>query len=116
MVVGYTPNTPVHPDVLQYYLQHYPKKDITQKLVNGFKHGFDIGCQQTPDSRVPPPNQQGVINNKSIARKKIMEEVHKGHMLGPYTAAPLPNLICSPINLVPKVNSLNKHCLVYNLS
>ena len=32
----------------------------------------------------------------------IDEEVTKGHMLGPFTEPPFPNMVFSPINLVPK--------------
>ena len=44
----------------------------------------------------------------------VDEEVVKGHMLGPFKEPPLPNLIYSPINLVPKFE--DDFCLIHDLS
>ena len=46
----------------------------------------------------------------------VDEEVTLGRMLGPYTEVPLLNLICSPLNLVPKACDPTKHRLIHNLA
>ena len=44
----------------------------------------------------------------------VDDEVAKGHMLGPFDTPPLPNLVYSPINFVPKSNGKNR--LIHDLS
>ena len=51
-----------------------------------------------------------------VAQHMIDEEVAKGHMLGPFTKLPFPNMFFSPINLVPKAGSEGKFHLIHDLS
>ena len=46
----------------------------------------------------------------------VDEEIRLGRMLGPYDYPPLTDLICSPLNLVPKAADPTKHRLIHNLA
>ena len=50
------------------------------------------------------------------ARILVYKEVSFGRILGPYIKSPLPNLICSPLNLVPKAGNPGKFRLIHNLA
>ena len=51
-----------------------------------------------------------------MAQEIVDEEIHHGHMLVLYDHPPLPNLVCSPLNLVPKAGDSSKHHLIHNLA
>ena len=51
----------------------------------------------------------------SVAQEKIDDEVAAGRVQGPFTAAPMPHLVLSPIGLVPK-KLPNKFRLIHHLS
>ena len=52
-----------------------------------------------------------------MLRELVNKEVQLGHMLGPFRTPPLPNLVFSPLNLVPKAGSEGtKFRLVQDLS
>ena len=46
----------------------------------------------------------------------VSDEVALKHILGPYDNCPLPGLICSPLNLVPKAGNPGKYRLIHNLA
>ena len=102
--------------MLASYLEGYPNEHIKNKLIMGFTEGFSIGCSNVPPPHPLPPNSQAVLDKLHIAQAMVDEEVNLGHMLGPYTQPPIPNLICSPLNLVPKAGDPDKHRLIHNLA
>ena len=44
------------------------------------------------------------------------KELKLGHMLGPFDEPPLPDMVFSPLHLVPKAGSENKYRLIHNLA
>ena len=115
-MTGYVPHTKINPHVLAAYMESYPTVKIKTKLIRGFTEGFSIGCKTTPPPHPPPPNSPNMINKPDIVQEMVDEEIKLGRMLGPYDNPPLPNLICLPLNLVPKAGDPNKHCLIHNLA
>ena len=49
-------------------------------------------------------------------KQMVDNEIKLGRMLGPYEHPPLPNLICSPLNLVEKAGDPSKYHLIHNLA
>ena len=70
-------------------------------VLQGFKSGFDIAYQGPRVGRVSP-NSPTLRGLESIVQEKIDKEVKMGRYVGPFASPPLPNLICSPLALVPK--------------
>ena len=50
-----------------------------------------------------------------MARDMISKECHLGHIAGPFPFLPIPNLVISPLGLIPKVEH-GKFCIIHDLS
>ena len=86
------------------------------RLLAGFQFGFHIGCSIHPPPHAPPQNHAQCLDNIAEACILVYKEVSLGRILGPYIKSPLPNLICSPLNLVPKAGNLDQFRLIHNLA
>ena len=84
--------------------------------MDGFHYSLDLGLNRLPTLQGPVHNLQKARHHPDVAQCMIDEEVAKGHMLGPFTEPPFPNMVFSPINLVPKAGSEGKLCLIHDLS
>ena len=95
--------TPVSPDALRYVLVGY-NRNIVEYLLNGFQHGFRIGCFGLPaqqDKRVT--NLKSAVEFPAVVDKKKAKELALGRILGPFDApAPSDNFRMSPLGVVPK--------------
>ena len=116
MITGYIPHSTIKPQVLAEYLRDYPNLTVKNKLISGFTQGFSIGCHTQPSPRPPPSNNKNVLDKPHIAQDMVNEEIRLGRMLGPYDGPPVADLICSPLNLVPKAGDSSKHRLIHNLA
>ena len=116
MITGYVPYSKINARVLAAYLRNYPNLEIKSKLISGFTHGFSIGCHSIPEPRTPPANSQKVLEKPDVTQEMVDDEIRLGRMLGPYKSPPLDNLICSPLNLVPKAGDTSKFRLIHNLA
>ena len=105
-------------------LQGYDKK-LTDTLVAGFNHGFCI-----PSSIPSDPYKHDYENHRSVRDNvDIMQykEKAKQRFAGPFASDPFPNMVFSPLGLIPKkehgefrlihdisfpkANSVNSHIL-----
>ena len=113
---GYRPHTRVNPHNLQMVLSGCDSYTV-KYLVNGFTFGFRLGCVRKPPPRDPPVNHPPVVQNIEAARELVYQEVRLGQVLGPFKQCPLPGLICSSLNLVPKANGpKGSFRLIHNLA
>ena len=86
-------------------------------MLKGFQFGFHLGCINPPlQSSVPPKNHTPCLEHINEAWSLVYKEVGLGRIIGPYTNPPMPNLICSPLNLVPKAGNPGKLSLIHNLA
>ena len=87
-------------------------------VINGFTNGFPLGID--PDKRPEPrescPNSDVVRSKPYVLRKLVQKELDLGHMLGPFDEPPLPDMVYSPLHLVPKAGNLDKYRLIHNLA
>ena len=100
----------------QFLIQTNYNVEQREKLVNGFRNGFDIGyrgpvTRQDESDKIPfSPG----VGDKFKMWNKIMKEVKLGWYAGPFDKSPFKNYIQSPIDLVPKAG--NKTRLIFHLS
>lgn len=92
--------SPINVIALQEHLKNY---DVTEAefLLNGFINGFPLqytGPRIARDSK----NLRSTLLNPDIIKSQIKKEIQAGRVAGPFKERPLPNLIVSPIGLVPK--------------
>ena len=72
---------------------------------------------QSPlQSSAPPKNHTPCLKHINEAWSLVYNKVVLGRIIGPYTNPPLPNLICLPLNLVPKAGNPGKFHLIHNLA
>ena len=96
--------TPVRSDILEAELHGYDKQ-LSGKLVNGFKFGFRLGFQRdgtTLSSAQKVKNHKSALQNREQVFLKLAKESIKNRIAGPFRHPPLENFICSPLGLVPK--------------
>lgn len=92
--------SPIKITALKYYLQFYDEIEA-KFLLDGFLNGFPIqytGPRAPRDSK----NLRSTALNPELILCQIEKEVKAGRVAGPFSQRPLPNLIISPIGLVPK--------------
>ena len=83
-------------------------------MLQGLQNGFDLEYAgpfepRTPDNLTTadieprtPDNLTMADQDPQVIRDKLQKEVQLGCMVGPFKEPPFPDLICSPVGLVPK--------------
>ena len=87
--------TPVNVEVLRCELAGYHDATMKDYLLNGFKHGFDIGYRG-PRSTVQGRNQLSESANPKHITEAIRTELLRGHTTGLFLTLPFKDLHCSP--------------------
>ena len=75
-----------------------------------------MGLARHPKLREPCENSQTFCRNLQATQELVNEEVAKGDILGPFDSQPLPNMVFSTLNIVPKVGSPGKWHLIHNFA
>ena len=96
-----TISTPVSVHLLRHELRNHPNQSLVAYLLDGFTNGFNIGYT---GERFPvcTKNLLSTLNNPGPVSEAISKELSRGHIAGPFTSPPFPNLHCSPLGCVPK--------------
>lgn len=105
--------SPIKVDALKRYAKNYIKEEA-EFLIKGFTRGFPIqytGPRKPRDSE----NLRSCSLNPEIIKAQINKEIESGRVAGPFEERPLPNLIVSPIGLVPK-KTLGEFRMIHHLS
>ena len=112
----YKPLQRINVEEMRQLLVDHPDRNHVNYILDGYTYGFKIGNTRSPDPRPPCKNLREARRHETALRELINKEIALGHMLGPFKEPPLPNLVFSPLNLVPKANSATKFRLVQDLS
>lgn len=102
-VFTYHPLNRVHHDILNYYLRDHPNRQLVEWAVQGFKVGFDLGLERAPKPNEPCRNAPRCYEHPEVVREMVAKEVALGHVVGPLDKKPWPDMVFSPLQLVPKV-------------
>ena len=95
------PQTQIDVSYLAYLLRDYPFPVIVDYIVQGLRHGFDIGFHG-PVVSTNPRNLRSSIAFRQEITDAIAKEVSRGHTAGPFPSAPFAPFHCSPLGAVPK--------------
>ena len=106
--------SPINLSALLPLLEIYPNKRSARILRDGFSEGFRLGYMGKRESR-ESHNLKSVTHLQDKAMEKLNKEIELGRIAGPFSSKPLPNLIVSPIGLVPKAEE-GKYRLIQHLS
>ena len=86
----------------------------TERLVAGFKRGFDIGYRGPLERKNTAPNLPFRVGSPTELYNKVMKEVKEGRFAGPFEQLPFEHFVQSPLGLVSK--SGNRTRLIFHLS
>ena len=100
--------TPINPILLRELLKGYTDAPY---IINGFEQGFSLRLR---DKTTLQPYTK-ILPVKPEVKEKLMDEVQKGRILGPFQAPPVPDLMVSPICVIPKSDG-KKFRMIFNLS
>ncbi|KAJ1145794.1 hypothetical protein NDU88_012078 [Pleurodeles waltl] len=106
--------TPVRMERLRYWASQYHMQEQGRLLMRGFSEGFELGYTGQRQRRWAE-NLRSVCGKEELVRLKLGKEVDEGRMEGPFSDWPLPNLIVSPIGVVPKKEP-GQYRLIHHLS
>ena len=81
----------------------------------GFSVGFRIPYHGDLTDRPATSNHPSIIANLSVASEMIQKELYLGRVAGPFSAPPFPNLVVSPLGLIPKKEPGKFH-IIHDLS
>ena len=108
--------TPVNVDHLDSLLRETRYNDRKRtKLINNFRHGFELGFQGNRKVKRFAPNLKLTVGNETILWNKVMKEVGAKRFAGPFKEPPFEHFIQSPIGLVPK-DDRKETRLIFHLS
>ena len=89
-------------DQFDYLLRYYGyNSERINYLVNGLRHGFDIGFSKQITNTFAP-NSNAVHRRSHILKDLIDKELAHGRFLGPFSSPPFNQMHVNPLNFVPK--------------
>jgi hypothetical protein len=104
--------TPVKAQKLNLLLQGYPEIE-RRFLIDGFTSGFRLQSHG-PVTPHRSKNHGSAEKLPKVTFGMIMQELQASRIAGPFHNSPFPNLVISPLGLVPKKDG--KHRLIHDLS
>ena len=93
--------SPIRVEKLLKILENYDNVNDANILSEGFRAGFKIKYKDPREAR-ESRNLKSAIVNKEALLENLNREISLGRIAGPFTSCPTPNLIVSPVGLVPK--------------
>ena len=97
--------TPIKVQNLEILLKKYPKIEVADELLKGFKFGFRLGYTG-PRVGGESENLKSVLQYPDKTKEKILNEQKLGRIAGPFKTKPIVNLKISPIGIIPKAEGL----------
>ena len=106
--------SPIILSAIEPWLDRYPARAAAHTIRSGFAVGFKLGYS---GKRVHRMSKNLVSATKDMDRvmQKLDKEIKLGRIAGPFDSLPIPNLIVSPVGLVPKAQK-GKFRMIHHLS
>ena len=105
-------NTPLKLYHLLESLKNYLHKDAIF-LTEGLRNGFPLNYTGPRGAR-ESPNLSSAKQHPNIMREKLIKEINRGRIAGPFSKKPFPTLQVSPVGLVAKKDG--DHRMIHHLS
>ena len=98
-----TVDTPLNPEHFALCLRAHPDREFVSMLLTHIRHGFPLGYTGPREHRILH-NLKSAAEHPDVLDAGLLQEVKRGHLAGPFSTPPLPNLQCSGLGVVPKKN------------
>ena len=93
-------------------LRKYPDSKKVAYVIQGLKKGFSL--EYTGQFKFcAPENLLTAKLDPQLIRDQLNKEIQLGRMLGPFKDPLLPDLMCSPVGLVPKKDTDEMHMIMH---
>ena len=102
--------------MLQDLLSNHPDREFADYVVSGFRDGFQLSLERCPDPHPKCANLTAVQTNEVAVQELLGKEVKKGHVLGPFQEPLFPDMVFSPLNIIPKAGNPGQWRLIHDLS
>ena len=88
-------------DTLKHYLRTHPNRQLINFIISGFTFGFRLGVYNANlvSSR---RNNLSSYDHEDKVDEAILNELNRGHTVGPFDQPPFDNFHCSPLGAAPK--------------
>ena len=108
----YVPPTPLQPDKLRHLLCYHPQQHRVNYILKGLTDGFSLEYTG-PISFWAPKNLPSAAQFSDLVLQHLNKEIAAGRMLGPFQQPLMPDLMCSPIGMVPKKDSTEMRMIMH---
>jgi len=113
--------TPYNADAFEHLLRKFNLTSRYPDLAHNIRNGFPIGNMPILTRSYTPPNHKSALDNPSVIREYLAEEVSLGRMSGPLSASQVEAelggfFVSCPIGLVEKAGSPGKFRIIRDLS
>ena len=85
---------------------------VISGITSGFRLGFDPSAVSLKSAAQNMPSE---LLQTSVIDEYLLNELHKGHIAGPYSISPLPSLHVSRFGVIPKKYQPGKWRLILDL-
>ena len=108
----YIPPTPLQLDKLWQLLCHHPQQHRVNYILKGLTDGFSLEYTG-PVSFWAPRNLPSAAQFPDLVLQCLNKEIAAGRMLGPFQELLMPDLMCSPLGIVPKKDSTEMRMIMH---
>lgn len=109
--------TPINAEKLWRELYFHPDQTQVDYVISGLSNGFHLGFNPLAVSlKSASQNMPLASLQPSVIDQYLRTELEKGHVAGPFSIAPIPNLHISRFGIIPKKYQPGKWWLILDLS
>lgn len=108
--------TPLDLPIWEAKLAKHPDSDYAQYILNGIKHGFQIGVNEYASFRSAKKNMESARQNPHVIEDYINQQVADGNIIGPFPKEKAPAVHINRLGAIPKKHQPGKWRVITDLS
>lgn len=110
--------TPLKLEAWKQMLMNHPDRSYVNYIVDGIKHGFRIGFDDTNNTKLLPAtrNMQSASDHYLVITEYLHDECLKGRIAGPFSGEDVQSVHISRFGVIPKKSQPGKWRLIVDLS
>lgn len=109
-------HTPLNLPQWERCLHNHPDADFARYVLDGLRHGFHIGVDNSFKVRSARSNMQSALQDPRVVDEYLRHETAVGNILGPFPQDSFPDVHINLFGVIPKQHQHNKWRLITDLS